>query len=97
MKMTFGEMVRSARLQRGLTIKQVAGISGISYATIQQIEGGRTRSAGFYHTLRICAALEISLEEAASACLHENLPRKIDTLPDRVQKRLLALKGEPGA
>jgi transcriptional regulator with XRE-family HTH domain len=49
---------KRARLERRLTRKQLADISGVSYRTIQRLEAGRAPSDSVL--IRIAAALDLS-------------------------------------
>lgn len=87
--MTFGELVRSARMLRGLRQLDLAVQSGLTASTIVSIERGATGSPSFYNAMRLCAVLGIEVDAAVAATLHEHLPpSKVKELPERVQARL---------
>lgn len=61
--MTRGEYMRKARQRAGLTIRQLAALSGVSANAIGGLERGR-RISGQYMTIEVLAdALGLSVDE----------------------------------
>ncbi len=52
-----------ARLARGLTQEQLAARSGVTQATISNLEVGRVQSPGWDTVAKLCAALDMAPHE----------------------------------
>lgn len=63
--MTLGQMIFDARLKRGLSLRGLEALSGISNPLIHQIEHGRVRDPGFRTVTRLAKALRIPLNRLA--------------------------------
>lgn len=59
-----GKRIKTIRKQRGMTLQDLADISGLSIAFISKVERGLT-SPTFSALLEICKALEVDLVEVA--------------------------------
>lgn len=94
--LTLGELMKSTRKERKLTMVQIAKLADCSPVTVAQIESGSTRNPTFYITLRLCAALGLPVELAVAASLYENLPPMLAEMPGRVTRQLEAMKNPPG-
>lgn len=86
--MTVASIVFNARRARGMSLAQVAEQSDMSLSAVWNVEQGKTRSPGFYHCLRLCATLGISLDVLIAATLKENLPADEPEPPERIKQRL---------
>jgi transcriptional regulator with XRE-family HTH domain len=65
----FGALVRQARGERSMV--DVAARAGVSAETLRKIETGRAPTPAFFTVAALAAALDLSLDELASACLAE--------------------------
>lgn len=65
-QLSFGQFVQQARESKGLTIEQVAELTGIRPHHLELIEAGR-RSTSFTDGAQLAGALRISLLELAEA------------------------------
>ena len=61
MKVSLGEYLRVIRERHGLTQRELARASGVSFATISRIEGGKP--AIFWNVVKIASALGISIDD----------------------------------
>lgn len=59
---TMGDKFRNARLEKGLTLRQVEDAVGMSNALISQIETGKIQSPGFDYVMRLCSFYNIKPE-----------------------------------
>lgn len=64
--MGVGELVKLARENRGLSLRQLEKETGISNALLSQIETGAVKSPSFVNIVRICEALNVPIERAAN-------------------------------
>ncbi|GGP95519.1 transcriptional regulator [Streptomyces roseolilacinus] len=62
----FGALLRQARGERSMV--DVAAVAGVSVETLRKIETGRAPTPAFFTVAALAAALDISLDELASAC-----------------------------
>lgn len=58
-----GEVLRQARLEAGLSTRDLERITGMATAAISQVENGLRRDPGFSTVLRLARAIGISLDE----------------------------------
>ncbi|WUD71407.1 helix-turn-helix domain-containing protein [Streptomyces sp. NBC_00510] len=65
----FGTLLRRARGDRSMV--EVAAAAGVSAETLRKIETGRAPTPAFFTVAALAAALDISLDELASACALE--------------------------
>lgn len=61
-----GALIRSARLHRGLGLREAAQLAGLSHSTLSKVESG-TRAVRGVELVRIAAALGIGVDELVSA------------------------------
>jgi transcriptional regulator with XRE-family HTH domain len=64
-RMNLGKTLAAARRDRGLTLRQLEGKSGISNALISQIETGKVREPGFRTVVRLARVLRLPLKRLA--------------------------------
>lgn len=81
--MKLGELIAIARECKGWSLRDLEYHSGVSNAYLSQIETGKIKDIGFTKTVRICEALGISLERAASTVL---LPKDVLRKPTTAAK-----------
>jgi len=62
---TLGEILRQARLEAGLSMRDLERLTGMSSAALSQIETGTRRDPGFRTVLQIARGIRISMEELA--------------------------------
>lgn len=65
MAKSIGEVLRQARREAGLSARDLERLTGMSTASLSQIETGVRRDPGFRTVLRIARAIGISMEEIA--------------------------------
>lgn len=63
----FGALLRRARGHRSMV--EVAAAAGVSAETLRKIETGRAPTPAFFTVAALAAALGISLDELAFACV----------------------------
>ncbi|MGW0992913.1 helix-turn-helix domain-containing protein [Streptomyces sp. NPDC002520] len=63
----FGALLRRARGDRSMA--EVAAAAGVSAETLRKIETGRAPTPAFFTVAALAAALEVSLDELAAACV----------------------------
>jgi DNA-binding XRE family transcriptional regulator len=63
----FGALLRQARGDRSMV--EVAAAAGVSAETLRKIETGRAPTPAFFTVAALSAALGVSLDELATACL----------------------------
>jgi transcriptional regulator with XRE-family HTH domain len=71
LRSNLGAGIRSARKQKGLTLRQVNQMSGISIGYWCEVERGE-KQASFEMLDQICAALDISLQALFNFMFREN-------------------------
>ena len=64
--MKVGELICLAREIKGWTLRDLERETGISNALISQIETGHVKDPSFTKVVRLCEALGLPLERAAS-------------------------------
>lgn len=64
--MNVGRMISVARKNRGLSQRALALAAGVSNPLVSQIETGKVREPGFATVVRLCYALDIDINRAAS-------------------------------
>jgi transcriptional regulator with XRE-family HTH domain len=64
---TLSELIGIARECKGWTLRDLEKASGVSNPLISQIETGKVRDPGFTTVIRLCDALGITLDRAATA------------------------------
>jgi transcriptional regulator with XRE-family HTH domain len=88
---TFGEKVRELRLQKKMTLRQLAREVGLSQPFLSDIEHGR-RFTNQIHTLALCLGV-------APEVLEELDPRRktlsVEERLERIERRLHALERSP--
>jgi transcriptional regulator with XRE-family HTH domain len=62
---SIGEILRQARREAGLSSRDLERLTGMSTASLSQIETGVRRDPGFRTVLRVARAIGISMEEIA--------------------------------
>ncbi|MEV4333135.1 helix-turn-helix transcriptional regulator [Streptomyces sp. NPDC049597] len=65
----FGALLRQARGDRSMV--EVAAAAGVSAETLRKIETGRAPTPAFFTVAALAAALEVSLDELAAACVQD--------------------------
>ncbi|MDX3234565.1 helix-turn-helix transcriptional regulator [Streptomyces sp. ME03-5709C] len=65
----FGALLRRARGDRSMV--EVAAAAGVSAETLRKIETGRAPTPAFFTVAALAAALDISLDDLALACVPE--------------------------
>ncbi|MHC0432815.1 helix-turn-helix domain-containing protein [Streptomyces sp. O3] len=65
----FGALLRQARGDRSMV--EVAAAAGVSAETLRKIETGRAPTPAFFTVVALAAALGVSLDELAAACVHD--------------------------
>ncbi len=100
--MTIGELIRSARLNRGLSQKQLGDRCGLDNATISKIEVGTTKSPPRVETLETIAfELDLNVDEliAASGRVDQDLLEMLGELmkqaPSKTRTAIEALADKP--
>jgi len=64
--MKIGELIAIARECKGWTLRDMERETGISNALISQIETGKIKDPGFSTVVKLCRALGVSADRAAS-------------------------------
>jgi transcriptional regulator with XRE-family HTH domain len=64
--MRLGELIGLARECKGLTLRDLEKISGVSNSLISQIETGKVKDPGFSIVVRLVDALGTTLDRAAT-------------------------------
>ena len=86
-ELRIGPRLRARRLERGLTISEVAGEAGLTAGFISQLERDLT-SASLSSLYRICAVLGIRvgnlIDDVPSGTLLSSIPAAASTRPWRV-------------
>lgn len=73
------EYLRTLKAQSGLTIDQIADLSGVSAKTINRIFSGETENPGFQNVADIVKALHGSLDDMAAIKIEEDAPVEKET------------------
>lgn len=60
--MKLGELIVQRRKKKGMTLRELSRVSGVSNPTISQIETGWTEDPGFKSVMSLRKALGISLK-----------------------------------
>jgi transcriptional regulator with XRE-family HTH domain len=81
-----GEQIRRLRAERGLTLEEVAGLSGVSIGSLSQIERGKGNPAFFTltkiaHALGIPVARFFHIERTASPVVRRGHGRRLNPHP----------------
>ncbi|MEV6653695.1 helix-turn-helix transcriptional regulator [Streptomyces sp. NPDC051219] len=66
----FGALLRQARGDRSMV--EVAAAAGVSAETLRKIETGRAPTPAFFTVTALAAALEVSLDALAAACVQDS-------------------------
>ncbi|WP_377273456.1 helix-turn-helix domain-containing protein [Peterkaempfera sp. SMS 1(5)a] len=66
----FGALLRRARGDRSMV--EVAAAAGVSAETLRKIETGRAPTPAFFTVAALAAALGVSLDELAAACVQDD-------------------------
>lgn len=64
--MNIGEIIKAARVAKGLTLRQVEEATGISNPYLSQLENGKITAPGFNVVHKLGTLFEISFEEMFS-------------------------------
>ena len=72
------ERIRGLCAERGITINQLATLSGITQSTLNNIVSGRNNSATVATIQKICNGLNISLLDFFDNDLFRNLEQEIE-------------------
>lgn len=79
--MRIGEAVKKRIVElcaeRRITLNRLATISGITQSTINNITGGRNKSATISTIKKICDGLEMSIKDFFDSPLFDNLEQEI--------------------
>lgn len=67
--MKLGELIAIARECKGWTLRDLELESGVSNALISQIETGKIKDPGFSTVIKLCRALGITVDRAASTVM----------------------------
>lgn len=80
-----GEVLRSHRMRRGLTLRQVSADARISLGYISEVERGQ-KEASSELIAALCTALDVPLSEVLGDASEQMLmvERSVDALPARV-------------
>lgn len=70
-KRNFGAALRSERKKHGLTMPQLAKLSGVSKSAISSIERGQRREISIYTALALLDALEVNYKDFIEKCKEE--------------------------
>lgn len=65
--MKIGALIKSARTDKGLTLKQTASLAGMSKPTIWKLECGQLHSLTFANMVKLLDVLDVPLDMAANA------------------------------
>jgi transcriptional regulator with XRE-family HTH domain len=71
LRKNLGAGIRTARAQRGLTLRQACALSGVSFGYWCEVERGE-KQASFEVLDQICTALDISLQALFNFMFREN-------------------------
>lgn len=63
---TYGEVIRQARLEKGLILRDVANATGLSVGFLSRLERGERTDLMLSNAVAICEALGIPLGQLAS-------------------------------
>jgi transcriptional regulator with XRE-family HTH domain len=66
----FGALLRQARGDRSMV--EVATAAGVSAETLRKIETGRAPTPAFFTVTALAAALDVSLDALATACVQDS-------------------------
>jgi transcriptional regulator with XRE-family HTH domain len=66
----FGALLRQARGDRSMV--EIAAAAGVSAETLRKIETGRAPTPAFFTVAALAAALEVSLDALAAACVQDS-------------------------
>lgn len=66
----FGTLLRQARGDRSMV--EVAAAAGVSAETLRKIETGRAPTPAFFTVAALAAALDVSLDQLAAACVQDS-------------------------
>lgn len=58
-----GKTIKKIRLEKGLSLSELARLSNIPVTSLHNIENGVSKNPGWYHICAIADALNISIEE----------------------------------
>jgi transcriptional regulator with XRE-family HTH domain len=65
MSRRIGQAIKEAREHRGLSLRQLERLTGLSASQISQIESGRPANPGWETVVKLARALDFSLDAAA--------------------------------
>ena len=57
-----GKILKAARIEKHLSLREVEGITGLSNALISQVENGRIQNPSFHSIVSLCSLYGISPE-----------------------------------
>lgn len=81
--------VKELRKAKGMTLKQLAGKSGIGKTAISDFEGGKT-SPTLYTLSRLAAALDVSIDELFEEKKPKSITVKKSDYPDKTKEEYIA-------
>lgn len=58
-----GHAIQRERMAQGLTVRQLANMTGIDHSNISRLEAGKEHNPGIRRLLRIACALDIKLKD----------------------------------
>lgn len=64
---TYGSIVRTARLGKGMSLADLADATGLSAAFLSRLERGERRELTLSNAIAICDVLDLSLDRVAKA------------------------------
>ncbi len=79
--MRLGELIAIGRECKGWSLRDLERESGVSNALISQIETGKVKDPGFTTVVRICEALGLSIDRAASVVSLKQLKAMLRARP----------------
>lgn len=83
------EYLQELKRQSGLTVEQIADLSGVTVKTLNRIFSGETENPGFQNVADIVKALHGSLDEMAMIQVEEDVPMEHES-----ESRLILLYRE---
>lgn len=110
--LTLGEVIRSLRTEKGMTLKQVAEKANLSVAMISKIERGNSDPSisslrSIAHALNVPTAFLLTGQDLVEQALirhnqvtifdHEGAITEVVTAPSSVTARFIYVRAEPGA
>lgn len=69
-----GKMLKDARHEKHLSLREVEGITGLSNALISQVENGRIKNPSFHSIVSLCSLYGVKAESLIAQ--HHDIRRK---------------------